>query len=81
MELLETKGTGLLASLEKERRAAAVCAHDRWTARLASAPQDKTPNEMIPPVLAAKTAYSIGETEPAPDCNKPAPLPRQLSLF
>ncbi|CAM5547978.1 N-6 DNA methylase [Sphingobium scionense] len=52
-----------------------------WTARLASAPQDKTPNEMIPPVLAAKTAYSIGETEPAPDCNKPAPLPRQLSLF
>jgi hypothetical protein len=52
-----------------------------WKARLASAPQDETAIETIPPVVAAKSASSFKETEPAPDCNKPAPLPRQLSLF
>lgn len=52
-----------------------------WTARLASAPQDKTPIETIPPVMPVKTASSIGKSDVAPDCNKAASIPRQLSLF
>jgi hypothetical protein len=52
-----------------------------WTARLASAPEGKTPIDMIPLVDAASTVCSRRETTRAPDCNKPAPIPRQLSLF
>ena len=51
-----------------------------WTARLASAPQDKTAIETIPPVVAAKSACSYKETATA-DYNRPPTLPRQLSLF
>lgn len=50
-------------------------------ARLASTPEGKTPIDMIPLVDAASTVCSRRETTRAPDCNKPAPISRQLSLF
>ncbi|HUD91315.1 N-6 DNA methylase [Sphingobium sp.] len=52
-----------------------------WTARLASEPRGKSAIETIPNVTAAKTACTIRDTDGAPGRNRPASLPRQLSLF